>query len=78
MKRIVTIVCLSAIFTTSFAMTSVNLDEHDFTCNQVKLTNNSSESEITLNCNKVKIILQKMGLKGATHREFPVELILLR
>lgn len=64
MKKIVTIVCLSAIFTTSFAMTSVNLDEHNFTCNQVKLTNNSSESEITLNCNKVKSFYKKNGIEG--------------
>lgn len=64
MKKIVTITCLSAIFTSGFAMTSVNLDEHNFTCNQVKLTNNSSESEITLNCDKVKSFYKQNGIEG--------------
>ncbi len=64
MKKIVAIICLSAIFTPSFAMTSVNLDEHDFTCNQVKLTSHSSESEITLNCDKVKSFYKQNGIEG--------------
>lgn len=64
MKKIVAAMCLSMVFTPSFAMTAVNLDEHDFTCNQVKLNKNSSESEITLNCNKVKSFYKQNGIEG--------------
>ena len=64
MKKIVAAMCLSILFMQSFAMTAVNLDEHDFTCNQVKLTNKSSESEITLNCDKVKSFYKQNGIEG--------------
>ncbi len=47
-----------------FAMEKVNVDEHNFTCNQVKLTKNSTEQEITDNCNKVVVYHRQNGVRG--------------
>jgi hypothetical protein len=45
-------------------MTVIDLDKHDFTCNQVKLTQKSSESEITDNCYNVKAYHRQNGIEG--------------
>ena len=63
-KNIITIAMSLCSAASSYAMTTVNLDEHDFTCNQVKLTQKSTETEITDNCTVVKMYHRQNGIEG--------------
>jgi hypothetical protein len=63
-KNIITLAILLCSTTSSYAMTVIDLDKHDFTCNQVKLTQKSSESEITDNCYNVKTYHRQNGIEG--------------
>lgn len=64
MKKILLALMCCCGLGTSFALTTVNLAEHNFTCNNVKLTNQSTESEISLNCNNVKHYHRLTGIEG--------------
>lgn len=63
-KNIITLAILLCSTASSYAMTAIDLDKHDFTCNQVRLTQKSSESEITDNCYNVKTYHRQNGIEG--------------
>ncbi|RTL11211.1 MAG: hypothetical protein EKK54_08525 [Neisseriaceae bacterium] len=63
-KNIITLAILLCSTASSYAMTAIDLDKHDFTCNQVRLTQKSSEAEITDNCYNVKTYHRQNGIEG--------------
>lgn len=59
MKRILTILSIASVSTT-FAMTTVDVDAHDYTCNKIKVTSSSTVATLQMNCNQTKVIMHEL------------------
>lgn len=59
MKRILTILSIVSI-SSAFAMTTVDVDAHDYTCNKIKVTSSSTVATLQMNCNQAKVIMHEL------------------
>ena len=59
MKKILAILSIGSINST-FAMTTVDVDAHDYTCNKIKVTSSSTVAILQMNCTKAKVIMHEL------------------